>query len=136
MACTDKTVKAFLETNFLDRESRPELSATLRGHADWVYALAAAPDGKRIASASGDGTVRLWNTEDDTLLATLVQPAPGADDWLIVTGLGYCAASKAGLVQWRTANLKVSPDTLAALQDPDLVRQVLAGEKVPAPKLQ
>ncbi|NEP73637.1 MULTISPECIES: WD40 repeat domain-containing protein [unclassified Okeania] len=33
--------------------------ATLEGHKDWVNHLSFSPDGKLLASASGDGTVRL-----------------------------------------------------------------------------
>jgi WD40 repeat protein len=37
--------------------------ARLRGHADPVFSLAFSPDSKTLVSGSGDGTLRLWDTE-------------------------------------------------------------------------
>jgi serine/threonine protein kinase len=34
---------------------------TYRGHSNWVYSVAWSPNGKRIASASYDGTVQVWD---------------------------------------------------------------------------
>jgi len=34
----------------------------LRGHTAYVHALAFAPDGTRLVSASGDFTIRVWDT--------------------------------------------------------------------------
>jgi len=39
-------------------------------HASWVVALAWSPDGTRIASAGGDGTVRVWEAETGVSLLT------------------------------------------------------------------
>jgi WD40 repeat protein len=51
----------------------PELAdiGLLKGHTKAVYGLAFSPDGKRLASASHDMTVRIWDVEAQTELHTL-----------------------------------------------------------------
>jgi WD40 repeat protein len=34
--------------------------ATLKGHTSLVFKVAVAPEGKMLATAGGDGTVKLW----------------------------------------------------------------------------
>ncbi len=114
VAASDNTIKAYaLEGKNLT------LMDTLGGHSGWVYGLAASADEKRLASASGDGSVKLWNLADRSLLATLVQLAPGTDDWLIVTSAGYFATSNPAAVQAK----------IAGMADPEKVRQTLTGIK-------
>jgi WD40 repeat protein len=116
VAASDNTVKAYTFDG-----QKLDLVDTLGGHSDWVYALAISTDGKRLASASGDGSVKLWNRADRSLLGTFVQLSPGTDDWLIVTGQGYFATSNPSAVQGKTSGF----------HDAEKVRQALAEKKVP-----
>src|SRR6266516_4342864 len=44
---------------------------TLEGHSDSVYSVAFSPDSARLASASGGGTVRIWDASSGKCLQTL-----------------------------------------------------------------
>ena len=53
------------------RIATAQLKATLEGHTDLVWSVAFSPNGKMLASASWDQSVRLWNVNTGRLLHTL-----------------------------------------------------------------
>ena len=53
----------FSNTVFVWNVDSQKIIATLVGHADSVNSVSFAPNGKTLASASEDGTVKLWDVE-------------------------------------------------------------------------
>lgn len=108
--------------------NRLSVIRSLVGHGGRVYAVALSPDGARVASGSGDGTLKLWNVRDGKPLATLAQLAPGTDRWLIVTPQGFMATSAEKDITWRPLDPLVRLEKLGAvLLNSDAVRQALSG---------
>ncbi len=69
-----------------DIESR-SVRATFAGHEQDIYSIQFASDAKTIASASGDGTVRLWDPKTWSVFRTLTVEN-------IVTNVGFSPDSK------------------------------------------
>jgi WD40 repeat protein len=60
VGCTDKTLRVIGPGG--------NTFASAGGHTDWVYAVAASPDGSHLASGSGDGTIKIWGPAGKLLL--------------------------------------------------------------------
>eukprot|EP00899_Mesostigma_viride_P016657 jgi/Mesvir1/24993/Mv16951-RA.1 len=56
-------------------------SSTMTGHTEAVLSVAFSPDGKRLASGSGDATVRFW----DLTTATPLHTGKGHTNWVLCT---------------------------------------------------
>src|SRR5579871_3144381 len=52
------------DVSFVAHFVTPPEHFTYSGHSDYVSAVAWSPDGKRIASASGDHTVQIWDASN------------------------------------------------------------------------
>jgi WD40 repeat protein len=62
--CTDHTIKIW-------NVGTGKCVTILKGHADWVRAVAVLQGGRRLASASSDSTVKIWDLANFACLGTL-----------------------------------------------------------------
>ena len=93
----------------------------LRGHDDHIWDVAITADGKRIATASEDGTVRLWSTETGE---SVVLQVPLGHPWRVAfRGNRVLSASNAGLCSWL-----VEVDDIIALAAQTASRNLTADE--------
>lgn len=87
------------------------LIRTLSGHTDRVYAVSISPTGKWVASASRDGSVKVWNASDGALLQDfLINRDPNPDSYGATSvafspdGKWLAAADGQGeIILWNTA---------------------------------
>lgn len=84
------------------------ISSSMEGHKEAILDVAFSPNGRDLASVSGDTTVRLW----DILTETPVATAQGHKNWVLVVawspdGLRLATGDMDGVIYiWDPANMK------------------------------
>jgi WD40 repeat protein len=110
--CYDSTVQLFSVKTL--REKR-----RLTEHTSRVESIAFSPDGRILATASADGTVRLWNPRNGLLLVTLLLFSSGegesCDQWISFTPEGYYNASPEAehFIRWKVGGEILPGETFA-----------------------
>lgn len=74
------------------------LRSVLPGHADWVQAVAFAPRSHRLATASNDRSIRLWDVDAENALAVMRQEYPANALGFAPDGRTFASASSDGSV--------------------------------------
>jgi WD40 repeat protein len=101
----------------------------LRGHSGDVYSVDWAANGRRIASAGGDGTIRIWDAATGNELLSFHHPQERpffATAWSPDSRRLAGGDSQGEVFIWGSAQIKPLPSTAKGLATGVLVRQATA----------
>ena len=82
------------------------------GHTAPVQAVAFAPDGTHLATASDDGTARIWDTTTGRHLATLLATSQGGFAWILADGSYKISGDLSGALWWAIKLCRFEPGEL------------------------
>jgi WD40 repeat protein len=105
------------EWRWLWQKAQGQADKTIAARPTWVHAIAYSPDGRLLASATSDGTTKLWDTASARLVRTLASPDgprsfPAYVDRsgisevsvlsasFVANGRGLLTTGKQGLILW------------------------------------
>src|SRR5207302_1129606 len=108
---------------------------SITAHGEGINDVVITPDGKRLFTASSDGTTRIWESSNGEELVRLVSLNEGKD-WLVITPDGHFDGSPNAfkLAKFRTdGRLKLEPIEKHAneLHRPGLLAAIWKDEKLP-----
>ncbi|HYC86935.1 MAG TPA: caspase family protein [Chryseosolibacter sp.] len=119
------------QTNLIRTFSAPDYSELkpFVGHNDQVVAMAFSSDGKWLASASRDNTVKIWDVASRKELASLI--TFGDEEWVVLHASGLFDASAGAMAQiyFTSGTQTIGLEQIKErFYEPNLIRKILGGE--------